>query len=191
MGLLVTIATSALPGIAPARAADSLVAPVRCVGDYLEALAAAAPPRPRRAPAPPPNHGSEPRWARVRSYLAPRTAATLDATGRPALLAPWASLRRDEAFLGYELMAARRAPRGAAVVVTRERTERGVGAPPTSAACVYLVGKVSGAWRIADKRCGRDFTNREVSAGYPGYWDEPAVAVAGEFVDDWFGEDLE
>jgi hypothetical protein len=77
------------------------------------------------------------------------------------------------------------------VVVARERFERTAGAALVSAACTYLVAKVSGSWRIADKRCGRDFSNTEVEANYRGYWDEPVQHEPHQPVDDWFGEDLE
>ena len=189
--LLLTATVLALSGAAPARDSEPLLAPVRCVSDYLEALAAAAPPRPARARPREARAESELLWARLRPYLTPRTAADIEATGRPQLLAPTGTLGHDVAFLGYELLAARRAPRGAAVVVSRERTERAVGATPSSAACAYLVGKVSGVWRIADKRCGRDFSNGEVASNYAGYWDEPQASDAGQPVDDWFGEGLE
>lgn len=189
--LLLTLAVVAPSAAAPAREADPLLAPVRCVGDYLEALVAAAPPRPARVRVREAGAESELRWSRVRAYLAPRTATDIAETGRPPLLAPWTTLGRDGAFLGYELLAARRAPRGAAVVVSRERIERAAGGASSSAACVYLVGKVGGTWRIADKRCGRDFSNREVASNYSGYWDEPRASDAGQAVDDWFGEDLE
>ena len=188
---LTAIVMAALPQATPGRDQDSLLAPVRCVGDYLEAVAAAAPPRPRNAPSRPPSQASEPRWVRVRSYLAPRALAALDAADPSQPLAPWSALGREGAFVGYELLAVRRAPRGAVVVASRERIERVPGAVPVSTACTYLVAKVSGDWRIADKRCGRDFSNGEVAANYPGYWDEPAGHEAYQPVDDWFGEDLE
>ena len=187
---VLVVALVEFPWAAPARELEVLVAPVRCVGDYLEAVAAAAPPRPSRAAAAT-AQVSELRWARARSYLAPRALAGLDARAGPRPLAPWTTLGRDGAFLGYEILAARRAPRGAAVVVSRERTTRALGANPTLAACAYLVGKVSGIWRIADKRCGRDFSNGEIAAGYQGYWDDPGASDAGPPADDWFGEDLE
>jgi len=166
-----------------ARAPETLVAPVRCVGDYLDAVAAAAPPRPRRAPPPAETKAADPRWVRVRSYLSPRAVATLNATDLPQPLAPWSALGRGGAFLGYELLAARRAPRGAVVVVSRERTERSPGTGSASSSCAYLLGKVSGTWRIADKRCGRDFSDGEVAANYQGYWDEPAARRARQPAD--------
>lgn len=188
---MVVLALVALPRPAPAREAEPLVAPVRCVSDYLEAVTAAAPPRPSRAAAGGTGSGTpDLRWARTRSYLAPRADAELDASDRPQLLAAWRTLGRDGAFLGYEILAARRAPRGAAVVIARERTARASGANAVTAACAYLVGKVSGAWRIADKRCGRDFSNSEIASGYQGFWDEAPAADAGH-ADDSFGEDLE
>jgi hypothetical protein len=115
----------------------------------------------------------------------------LDTANAPQPLAPWSTLGRGGAFVGYEILAARRAPRGAVVVVARERVERTAGAALASAACTYLVAKVSGIWRIADKRCGRDSPNREVEANYRGYWDEPAAHGPHRPVDDWFGEGLE
>ncbi len=187
---LLTPAPAALARDFP-RNSEPLAAPVRCVGDYLEAIAAAAPPRPRRAPPPATSHGTELRWGRARAYLAPRAAAKLDVADRPQPLAPWSTLGRDGAFLGYELLAVRRAPRGAVVVVSRERTEHTLGAAPSLATCGYLVAKVGGVWRIADKRCGEDFSDDEVVSNYQGYWDEPAPRDARQPAGESFGEDIE
>jgi hypothetical protein len=174
------------------RPSNGLVAPVRCVGDYLEAVAAAAPARPRSAPLPPSPTGTEPRWLRARAFLSPRVAANLDAAPASASpLAPWRTLGRDGALLGYEILAARRAPRGAVVVVARERMIRAPDAPPASVACTYLVAPVRGEWRIADKRCGRDFANAEILGGYTGYWDEPDPSMPSGFADDAFDGRLE
>ncbi len=171
--LLAVIAVVAGPGAAPARASNGLVAPARCVSDYLEAVAAAAPPRPRGVPPPPTSTGAGPRWTRARSYLAPRAAASLETAHAPRPLAPWSTLGRDGAFLGYELLAVRRAPLGAAVVVARVRTARSPDAAPTVTVCAYLVGPVGRLWRIADERCDRDFADAEVASNYDGLWDEP------------------
>jgi len=183
---LALAAAGSLGAPIPARASYDLVPPVRCVGDYLEAVASAAPQRPRHARPSPAPTGAEPRWAHTREFLVPRAAAALDVQGdgrHP--LAAWSALGGDGALLGYELLAARRAPRGTVVVIARERTVRAPDAAPVSAACAYLVAQVRGTWRIADKRCGRDFDDREVLSGYAGFWDEPRVLVRG---DDAYGD---
>jgi hypothetical protein len=141
---------------APAARADGvrrrgdLAAAARCVSEYLEAVSAAAPPRARptgRAAA-----AEEPgRWERARARLAP---AALAAPDPAAPLAPWKAFARGGTFLGYELLAVRRAPRGAAVVVARERLAASPADDATERRCAYLVAPVAGAWRIADARCG-------------------------------------
>ncbi len=156
------------------HAPAGLIAPVRCVSDYLEALASAAPAHPvgtRRLPA---STGADRRWARLRSYVAPSTLAALDrALEVPDPLAPWTALGASGAFLGYELLRARRAPRGAVVVSSIERTVRAPAANPEVVSCAYLVAPSASAWRIVEKRCGRDFADAEVLRGYQGRWNEP------------------
>jgi len=183
---LALAAAGSLGAAIPARASYDLAAPVRCVGDYLDAVASAAPQRPRRARPSPAPTGAEPRWAHTREFLVPRAAAAVAAQGdKQHPLAAWSALGGDGALLGYELVAARRAPRGTVVVIARERTVRAPDAAPVTAACAYLVAQVHRTWRIADKRCGRDFADREVLSGYAGFWDEPRVLVLG---DDAYGD---
>ena len=192
------IAVGAIVGGIALRAAalavevDALAAPVRCVFEYLEAVIAAAPPHALGEASSSDPNGADPRWSRVRSYLAPRAADALARSPRKeGALAPWRALGRDGAFLGFEVLAARRAPRGAAVVIARERSARAPGAPTSTATCAYLVARLAGAWRIADKRCGHDFANREVFSGYVGFWDEPDVRSKPSYPDEPFDGDLE
>jgi hypothetical protein len=132
------------------RRRGDLAAAARCVSEYLEAVAAAAPPRarPRRVAA----AEEAGRWERARARLAP---AALAAAGPDAAapLAPWKEFARGGAFLGYELLAARRAPNGAAVVVTRERVAASLADDATERRCAYVVAPIDGAWRIASARC--------------------------------------
>ncbi|HTP27974.1 MAG TPA: hypothetical protein VMK12_20255 [Anaeromyxobacteraceae bacterium] len=191
LSLMSSLVALILPRAAHARTTNEFEEPARCVSDYLEAVAVAAPPHPRAQGLPPSPTGLEPPWIRVRSFLAPRAEKKLDApAAAPQPLAPWSSLGREGAFLGYELLAVRRAPRGSVVVVAHERTARTPEAQPTVAACAYLLGKVEGKWRIADRRCGRDFSNTEVLTGYLGFWDEEDASLRTN-VDEAFGNDLE
>ncbi|MFL5262596.1 MAG: hypothetical protein ACJ79L_09400 [Anaeromyxobacteraceae bacterium] len=132
------------------RRRGDLAAAARCVSEYLEAISAAAPPRARpRARAAAAEEAG--RWDRARARLAP---AALAAPDPAAPLAPWKAFARGGAFLGYELLAVRRAPRGAAVIVARERLAASPADDATERRCAYLVAPVAGVWRIADARCG-------------------------------------
>jgi hypothetical protein len=143
------------------------------VTDYLEAVADAAPAKPARSrPAPDPA-GTSPRWGRTRAYLLPRVRAAVATPGASGALAPWATLGREGAFLGYELSWARRAPRGAVVVSSVERTLPAPTADPRFEACAYLVAPVGERWLIADKRCGKDFSDQDVVRDHAGEWEEP------------------
>ena len=161
------------------RRRGDLAAAARCVSEYLEAVAAAAPPRarPTGRTAAAEEAG---RWERARARLAP---AALAAREPAAPLAPWTAFARGGAFLGYELLGARRAPRGAAVIVARERVVASPAADATERRCAYLVGPVAGAWRIADARCGRGYGDEEVASGWPGAWDEPSARSRPEPAD--------
>ncbi len=181
LALLAAAAVAATAGFA-AEAADGddagLAGPVRCVSDYLEALASAAPVRPVRSPRAPPPRADEPRWALARSHLAPPVAIA----GVPGPPAPWEELGRDGAFLGYELLGARPAARGAAVVVVRERTVRGPEVNALFAVCAYLVAPLEEGWRIVSRRCGQDrargFTEDEVRTLQAGRWTVPSHLAA-------------
>ena len=170
MALGALVAALAGPARAWPAEPNPLLGPTQCVSDYLEALAAAAPPRPRGRSASPPSTGAEARWSRVRAHLAP-------SDGGPRL-APWAELGPEGAFLGYELVRARRAPRGAAVFTALARTIRTPGASPVTSACAYLTARMGGEWLIADRRCGGDFADAEVLAMDARGWDAPDPAPA-------------
>lgn len=186
--LLLLWVDAAAAGPAPSVTTGAPSSPIRCVQEYLDAIVAAAPARAASARAPDPA-GADPRWAVARAHLAPRA---LELTShRPGPLTPWVSLGRGGALVGYELMAVRRAPRGAMVVVARELTQPDRRAEPSTAACAYLVAPVNGSWRIADKRCGRDFANGEVASGYPGFWDDPGRDPTLWYADDPFEGELE
>jgi hypothetical protein len=167
--LLVALA----PAAARAAPEGGLLGPARCVSDWLEELAAAARPRPPAGRARP--DADEARFARVRALLAPAAQAKLDRDPRHPLAA-WRALGAGGAFLGYELVRVRRAPAGAAVVVARERTARAPDASPTVSTCTYLAAPVGDAWRVVDRRCGRDFGDAEVVA-QAGGWDPPPSTV--------------
>jgi len=115
------------------------------------------------------------------------TVLALAAAGCAAERQPWRETVQPEVFV--EVL-----PRSAELWVDGaplgpgSRTVRVPDAEATTAACAYLVGPVDRRWRIADKRCGRDFTNAEVKAGYAGFWDKPAQLV---YADDAFGSSLE
>jgi hypothetical protein len=168
------MAAPALAAAQGAPAANPLVSPARAVSAYLEAVAAAAPPRPRGMRPPPAPTGGEPRWARARDFLAPGPAPKLaGSAGAGRALAPWEELGRDGAFLGYELTGVRRAARGMAVVSARERTTAAPDGPVVSRRCAYLVVPVGARWLIADRRCGGDFPEAE-----PGAWADPGHPTA-------------
>ena len=153
---------------APAARVD-LVGAARCVSAWLEAIASAAP----ASPDPRPRGGDGARWDRARALLAPAALAAASAAHFGHPLAPWKTLGRGAAFLGYELFSARCVPRGAAVVYGVERTVASPRDDAVERRCAWLAAPVAGAWRIVDARCGRDFGDDEVRTGYAGAWDDP------------------
>jgi hypothetical protein len=149
------------------------------VSDFLEALADAAPPRPRGEARQADADDDGARWRRARAHLAPRSAEALAAAeGRASAWAPWRAVAPGGAFLGYELLSVRRAPRGGAVVVARERTLPPTGSSAQEATCAYVVAPVGAAWKLVDRRGGRDFSDRELATRYASAWDDPGPSLA-------------
>lgn len=78
----------------------------------------------------------------------------------------------------FQLLAVRRAPRGTAVVTVRESWWRASGAPSLeSSVSEYLVARVAGAWRIADRRASGTLDDERIDAGYAGWFDPPPSAA--------------
>lgn len=175
--LLVAAFTTA--GAAPkpvaVRPPENLLAgPARCVLRYLDAVRLAGPRRAdargrRAAP-------NEREYATAKRLTAPRTLDEIErwtARGDDHPLAPWREAARARVLESFQLLAARRAPRGTAIVTVKERywlvdpdaaLERTVSE--------YLVARVNGAWKVVDRRPGGAFPDAAVSSGYPEFFDE-------------------
>jgi hypothetical protein len=156
-----------------ARPPETLLAgPARCVLRYLDAVRLAGP-HPAAGRRTVPDLRS---YGEVRRLTAPRTLAEIDrraAHGLDHPLAPWIDAARDRILEGFQLLAARRAPLGAAVVTVRER----YGHPPVPlerSVSEYLVARVDGEWRVVDRRPGGTFDDDAVQRGYAGFFDAPA-----------------
>ncbi len=169
---------STLLAASPVRARHGpenlLAGPARCVLRYLDAVRLAGPRvvalRGRRLPPP-----DERAYAGARRLTAPRTLEEIDrraARGEGHPLAPWRDAARAHVLESFQLVAARRAPRGAAVVTVRERYWLG---DPESALdrtmSEYLVARVNGLWRVVDRRPGGTFDDVDVAGGYAGFFD--------------------
>jgi hypothetical protein len=115
------------------------------------------------------------RWAAVRALIAPRALeeiARRAARGEGHPLAPWEDPARRWVLDSFQLLAVRRAPLGAAVVTVRERYWEGVPDGPLARVdSEYLVGRVDGAWRVADRRPGAAFDDAAVEDAYAGFFD--------------------
>jgi hypothetical protein len=127
---------------------------------YLEAIRLAVPHEARAARGKAPAL-DERRWAAARRLVAPRTLAEIDrraARDEDHPLAPWLGASRDKVLHSFQLLAARRAPLGAAVVTVTERFSRpGADEPLDDAVSEYLVVRIGGEWRLADRRPGGAF----------------------------------
>ena len=173
--LLVAAAIAAAPLVPPqaSPAPENLLAgPARCVLRYLDAVRLAGPrtteARGGRATA------NAARWAQVRALTAPRTLDEITRRGRGEVhpLAPWEDAARDRVLDSFQLLAVRRAPRGAAVVTVRERFWLGDRAGPLErAVSEYLVARVNGAWKVIDRRPGSTFDDAGLTEGYAGFFD--------------------
>jgi hypothetical protein len=158
---------------APPSPENLLAGPARCVLRYLDAVRLAGPRetelrggRALSAPA---------RWAAVRALIAPRALeeiARRAARGEGHPLAPWEDPARRWVLDSFQLLAVRRAPLGAAVVTVRERYWDGVpDGPLERTVSEYLVGRVNGTWRVADRRPGGAFDDAAVEEAFAGFFD--------------------
>jgi hypothetical protein len=176
--LLAALAASPSPRTVPARAPENLLAgPARCVLRYLDAVRLAGPrvaPGGRGRTAPP----DERAYTAARRLTAPRTLEEIGrrtARGEDHPLAPWREAAHARVLESFQLVAARRAPLGAAVVTVLERYG-GDGREPTldPEASEYLVARVNGEWRVVDRRPGGTFADDEVAGAYVGFFDAGA-----------------
>jgi hypothetical protein len=146
---------------------------------YLDAVRLAGP----RAPEAHAARRVQPREApyeAARRLTAPRA---LDAVARSAArgethpLAPWRAASGGAVLESFQLLAIRRAPRDAVVVTVRERwwrpgDEEALGRSVSE----YLVGRVNMEWKVVDRRPGGAFDDRDIAAGYDGWFDDPGGA---------------
>jgi hypothetical protein len=157
-----------------APAAENLLAgPARCLLRYLDAVRLAGPrtteSRASRAAT------DSSRWAAVRALTAPRTLDEIARRGERGAghpLAPWEDAARGRVLDSFQLLAVRRAPRGAAIVTVWERYWLGDRDGPLERdVSEYLVGRVNGAWRVIDRRPGGTFDDAALARGYEGFFD--------------------
>jgi len=175
--LLVAALTTAAPPPperAPHAPENLLQGPARCVLRYLDAVRLAGPRavavHPGRAPA-----SDERAYLAAKRLTAPRTLEEIDrwaARGEDHPLAPWREVARSRVLESFQLLAARRAPRGAAVVTVRERFWLAdVDGALDRTVSEYLVARVDGEWRVVDRRPGGAFDDLALAAGYAGFFD--------------------
>lgn len=177
--LALLIAAASAPAPAPPPPENLLQGPARCVLRYLDAVRRAGPPAAARAATP--RRAREQDYQRARELTAPRALQEADRTagrGEDHPLAPWMHASRGTVLESFQLLAVRRAPRGAAVVTARERWWRaGVAAGGLErSVSEYLVARVDGAWRVVDRRPGAAFDDAALESEYAGWFDEPASA---------------
>lgn len=159
---------------APHPPENLLAGPARCVLRYLDAVRIAGPHARERTRA-----AVDPRaYGEARRLTAPRALAEVDrlvARGVDHPLAPWREAARSRILESFQLLAARRAPHGTAIVTVRERFGRPPG-PLDRTVSEYLVGRVDGQWRVIDRRPGGTFDDAAVVQGYAGFFDAPLPA---------------
>lgn len=178
--LLVAAFTTSAPALneGARRPPENLLAgPARCVLRYLDAVRLAGPRaagvRPGRRP-----ESDEREYALAKRLTAPRTLEEIGrwaARGEDHPLAPWREAARSRVLESFQLLAARRAPRGAAVVTVKERYW--LAAPDAAlerAVSEYLVARVNGEWKVVDRRPGGAFEDDAVARGYEGFFDGPS-----------------
>jgi hypothetical protein len=167
-------AAAADPPAAREHAPENLLAgPARCVLRYLDAVRIAGPRvTTLRRGAPPPDVRA---YAEARKLTAPRTLEEIDrrtAHGEDHPLAPWRDAARSLVLESFQLLAARRAPLGAAIVTVKERFWLGdPDAPLDRTVSEYLVARVDGQWRVVDRRPGGTFDDSAIAEGYAGFFD--------------------
>lgn len=177
--LLVSAVLAAASAAAPARdhaappPENLLAGPARCVLRYLDAVRIAGPRIPTlRRGGPPPDARA---YAAARRLTAPRTLDEIDrrtSRGEGHPLAPWRDAARSVVLDSFQLLAARRAPLGAAIVTVKERFWLGdPDAPLDRTVSEYLVARVDGEWRVVDRRPGGTFDDAAVAEGYAGFFD--------------------
>jgi hypothetical protein len=179
--LLVAVFTTAAPSheANPLRPPENLLAgPARCVLRYLDAVRLAGPRVPNvRAGR---SAANEREYALAKRLTAPRTLeeiARWAAKGEDHPLAPWREAARARILDSFQLLAARRAPRGAAIVTVKERYWLGHPDRALSrSVSEYLVARVHGEWRVVDRRPGGAFDDAALVDGYAGWFDDPAAA---------------
>jgi hypothetical protein len=159
-----------------------LVGPARCVLRYLDAVRLAGPrPATARDGRPPPVRQKD--YAKALALTAPRTLqeiARLEANGEAHPLAPWHDASRARVLESFQLVAVRRAPRGAAVVTVKERFwPASTDGALEHASAEYLVARVGGEWRVVDRVAGASFQDASLAEAYAGYFDDPAAPDPG------------
>jgi hypothetical protein len=154
-----------------------LAGPARCVLRYLEAVRQAGPrPDGRSGRLPPPR---EKDYAPVRALTAPRTLEEIErraAAGEDHPLAPWRDAARAHVLESFQLVAVRRAPRGAAVVTVAENFWRPPGEGLERGLAEYLVARVHGEWKVVDRSPGQAFDDAALREDYSGFFDDPAAS---------------
>jgi hypothetical protein len=181
--LVATLTTSAPTAEGARRRSENLLAgPARCALRYLDAVRLAGPrptgARSGRLPAP-----DERAYASAKRLTAPRTLEEIgrwSARGEDHPLAPWREAARSRVLDSFQLLAVRRAPRGAAIVTVRERYWL---ADPDAglerAVSEYLVARVAGEWKVVDRRAGGAFEDAALATAYGGFFDDPAERRQG------------
>lgn len=177
LALLLAV-TVAAPSTAPAetpRAPENLLAgPARCVLRYLDAVRLAGPrPVPAKGR---PRAAREEDYARVKALTAPRTLeeiARRAAAGEDHALAPWRDAARAHVLESFQLVAVRRAPRGAAIVTVKERFWR-PGEDLQRTVAEYLVARIDREWKVVDRSPGAPFDDAAVRERYEGFFDDSA-----------------
>lgn len=158
------------------RAPENLLAgPARCVLRYLHAVRHAGPRLTAGARRGRTSSPDERAYAGARRLTAPRTLEEIErraARGDDHPLAPWRDAARARVLESFQLVAARRAPLGAAVVTVRERfSAADPDAPLDRGVAEYLVARVDGEWKVIDRRPGGSFDDAAVAEGYAGFFD--------------------
>lgn len=169
--LLLALALASPP--APGAPRENLLrGPARLVIRYLDAVRLAEPRAVEMTGAR--RSDRETAFADARRLTAPRTLADIgraEERGEAHPLAFW----RDagpRVLEGFQLLAVRRAARGAVVVTVEERRWTApAGAGLARSASEYLVARVGGEWRVVARRPGGRFDDAAIAA-YQGYWDE-------------------